>query len=83
VVFNLLQKIENNNLICLEDKPPNCNSKIKLVKEKAILIHKVCQTPRQAWQATKKLIAGDSCHHSKPVAMKMKMKNGELARIYK
>jgi len=48
-------------------------------RKKAILIHKVCQTPRQAWQAIKELIAGDSCHHNKPVAMKMKMKNRELA----
>jgi hypothetical protein len=48
-------------------------------RKKAIFIHKICQTPRQAWQAIKELIAGDSCHHNKPVAMKMKMKNGELA----
>ena len=54
-------------------------AKANLSRKKAIFIHKICQTPRQAWQAIKELIAGDSCHHNKPVAMKMKMKNGELA----
>jgi len=47
-------------------------------RKKANLIHKVCQTPRQAWQAIKMLIAGDNCHHNKPLAMQMKTKNGEL-----
>ena len=48
-------------------------------RKKVIHVHKVCQTPRQAWRAINELIAGDSCHHNAPVAMKMKMKNEESA----
>jgi hypothetical protein len=48
-------------------------------RKKAEHIHSICKSPNQAWKAIKELIAGDNCHHNKPVTMKMKMENGELA----
>ena len=48
-------------------------------RKRAEIIHQMCTTPGYTWKATKELIAGDSCHHNKPVTTKMKMENGELA----
>ena len=47
--------------------------------KKAEFIHSIYHSPSQSWKAIKELIAGNSCYHNKPVAMKMKIKSGELA----
>ena len=35
--------------------------------------------PGEAWKAAREVTARDSCHHNKPMNIKMRMKNGELA----
>ena len=53
--------------------------KAEWTSKKAHLVHKMCHSPKDAWSALKESIAGDTCHHNKPVTMKMKRKNGKLA----
>ena len=35
--------------------------------------------PGEAWKAARQVADRDSCHHTKPTNMKMRMENGELA----
>ena len=35
--------------------------------------------PGEAWKAAREVTARNSCHHNKPMNIKMRMKNGELA----
>ena len=60
------------------------NDKIAIAKanwnqKQSNLIHQMCKFPSQAWEASFRLAKGDYSHHWKPVTMKMRMKNGELA----
>ena len=60
------------------------NDKIAIAKanwnhKQSDLIHQMCKYPSQAWEASFRLAKGDYSHHRKPVTMKMRMKNGELA----
>ena len=48
-------------------------------RKQANLVHQMCTHPAQAWKASQHIIARDSCHHNKPVTMKMKMEDGSLA----
>jgi len=49
-------------------------------RKQAEQIHKMCTHPRDAWEASKRLIAGDTSHHNKPVTMRMRMEDGSLLK---
>ena len=48
-------------------------------RKKAERIHQMCYSPSQAWTAIKELATRDNCHHNKPVTMKMRKEDGNLA----
>ena len=45
----------------------------------ATIIHSMRFTPKDAWASVKVLAEGMTSHHKKPIVMRLKLTNGELA----
>ena len=48
-------------------------------RKRAKEVHKMCNHLKSAWMLAKETTKGKSCHHNKPVAMKMKEADGSYA----
>ena len=54
-------------------------AKAEWLNKRAHILDQMCHTPKDVWVASRKLITGNTCHHTTPVPMKKMRKNGKLA----